>query len=368
MSIFAFGTYKVTSIDQNHISALKLALENGIDKIVTSSKYSNSLALEAVAKSIEFVDNNSLEIIVKSISSLETSELKEDIDFVLKSLKKDRLDCYLLDGFEIYLNDFKEKDNAIDIIYEKLFNAFVFLEKEVKDGTIKSYGVSSEAFSKTNDESLPYEDILILARNAAIKVGANDHSLTTISLPINLLEQDGLKCASWAKKNSLRVISTRALNAKLDNAMFRLASYDEPKEYYYYLNELLEICDNDELRSLYNLIEQLDATKHKYGWIGDYELFLVNQILPHIQKTIQNLDEKIVDELLVYIDRFLQEYKAMVAYECYKTTKVLLKDYLKDCQSRLQECAIDFLKSQENIDIIEIGMRKPSYVSDILDI
>ena len=29
MSIFAFGTYKVTSVDQNHISALKLALENG---------------------------------------------------------------------------------------------------------------------------------------------------------------------------------------------------------------------------------------------------------------------------------------------------------------------------------------------------
>jgi hypothetical protein len=39
---------------------------------------------------------------------------------------------------------------------------------------------------------------------------------------------------------------------------------------------------------------------------------------------------------------------------------------LQDCNKNLEKCAISFLKSQDNIDIIEIGMRKPKYVSSIL--
>jgi len=56
----------------------------------------------------------------------------------------------------------------------------------------------------------------------------------------------------------------------------------------------------------------------------------------------------------------------MVAFECTKMTKVQLKEKLQGCDKPLQECALDFLQAQENIDYILVGMRKPSYVMQIM--
>jgi hypothetical protein len=181
-----------------------------------------------------------------------------------------------------------------------------------------------------------------------------------------MLETEGLKCAAWAKENGLRVLVNRPLNAQKDEHMFRLADYDESTEYYHHLNELLDVSDNEELRSLYNLLEQLDENKHKFGWIGDYDSFLYAQILPHIKTALENVDEENLDTMLKYVDMFLIEYRKMVAYECSKTTKIQLKDELEYCTSSLQECAIRFLNMRDSIDFILIGMRKPSYVVDIM--
>ncbi|MDQ7067593.1 MAG: hypothetical protein Q9M40_06300 [Sulfurimonas sp.] len=56
----------------------------------------------------------------------------------------------------------------------------------------------------------------------------------------------------------------------------------------------------------------------------------------------------------------------MVAYECSKTTRLEVKEYLLDCDSKLQECALKFLLKNENIDYVLVGMRKSSYVHDIM--
>ncbi len=69
-----------------------------------------------------------------------------------------------------------------------------------------------------------------------------------------------------------------------------IANYDESHEYYHHFNELIEVCDNDMLRPLYTLLEQLDASKHKFGWIGDYDTFLYTQIVPHMKKTLEVID------------------------------------------------------------------------------
>ncbi len=187
-------------------------------------------------------------------------------------------------------------------------------------------------------------------------------------MPINILERDGLKCASWAKENGLRVLANRPLNAKYNNIMFRLADYDESKDYYNYFNELMEVCDNESLRPLYNLLEQLDASKHKFGWIGDYDVFLFAQIIPHIKKVLQRVEEDNTQAMLNFIDLFLIEYRKMVAHECAKRTKVELKEFFKECNASMQECALKFLMNRESVDYILIGMRKPSYVHEILSL
>jgi len=401
MSNFAFGTYRITDENPQHIQALKVAIESGIKLIDTSSNYMDGAAERAIALALRsFDDDKRQEVeIVSKFGYIQGSNMlahKEDPfedvveysescfhsiskSFMLDQLEKSllrleltKIDCYLLHNPEYYiyhhLNKGTSTDDILDNMFDRIFDIFVALEEQIKNGTIGSYGISSNSFSKSSKDAdfLPYEDLITLADRAAEMVGNDTHSFTTIQLPINMLETEGLKCASWAKENGLRVLVNRPLNAQKDELMFRLADYDESSEYYHHLNELLDVSDNEELRSLYNLLEQLDENKHKFGWIGDYDSFLYAQIIPHIKTTLESIDEENLDTMLKYIDMFLIEYRKMVAYECSKTTRVQLKDELEYCTSSLQECAIRFLNMRESIDFILIGMRKPSYVLDIM--
>lgn len=408
MSNFAFGTYRISDINPQHIEALKEAIESGIGMIDTSSNYMDGGAERAIAAAFrEFDEDKKDEVeIVSKFGYLQGTNLlnyKEDPSIIqnedeivkyseecyhsiaksfmyeqlsasLERLEMQRIDCYLVHNPEYYLLDAInrgiDKDERLDEMYRRLQEAFIGLEEEVKGGRILSYGISSNSFSlpHTSEEFLPYEDLPTLAYNAAMIVGNRTHSFTTIELPINILERDGLKCASWAKENGLRVLANRPLNAKYNEMMYRLADYDESKDYYTYFNELMEVCDNEALRPLYNLLEQLDATKHKFGWIGDYDVFLFTQIIPHLKKVLQKTEEESSQTLVDFIDLFLGEYRKMVAYECSKRTRVELKEFFKECSTTMQECALKFLINSENVDYILVGMRKPSYVHEILSL
>lgn len=408
MSNFAFGTYRISDINPQHIQALKEAIESGITMIDTSSNYMDGGAERAIAVAfrefdedkkdeveivskfgyiqgsnlLEYKENPSIieneDDVVKyseeCYHSISRSFMHEQLTASLERLEMEKIGCYLIHNPEYYLLDAInrgiEKDERLDEMYRRLQEAFVGLEEEVKGGRILSYGISSNSFSleHTSDEFLPYEDLLTLAYNAAMIVGNRNHSFTTIELPINLLEREGLKCASWAKENGIRVLANRPLNAKYNEMMFRLADYDESKDYYTYFNELMEVSDNEALEPLYNLLEQLDATKHKFGWIGDYDVFLFTQIIPHIKKVLQKVDEDSSKTLVEFIDLYLGEYRKMVAYECSKRTRVELKEFLKECSATMQECALKFLVNSENVDYILVGMRKPSYVHEILSL
>lgn len=400
MSSFAFGTYRVTDLNPLHIEALKAALYSGIKLIDTSSNYTDGGAERAIAKALNSIEDEyrDVEIVSKfgyiqgtnmllhkenpfeevveyspeCYHSISPSFMRDQLQRSLERLELNKIGCYLLHNPEYFIYDALkkgiEKDEIIELIYKRIYNVFVALEQEVQNGTIGSYGISSNSFSKPTDadDFLPYEDLLILAKNAAVEAGSEVHSFTTVELPINLLEQEGLKCAEWAKENGLRVLVNRPLNAFKDSLMFRLADYDEPHEYYHNLNELLEVCDTEMLKPLFNLIEQMDENKHKFGWIGDYDMFVNSQIIPHIKKSLENISKEVLETLLIYIDKFLHSYREMVAFECSKSTRVQLKDVLGDCDKKLQECAFEFLQKQESVDYILVGMRKPSYVAEIL--
>ncbi|MFA5235058.1 MAG: aldo/keto reductase [Sulfurimonas sp.] len=408
MSNFAFGTYRISDLNPQHVEALKEALRCGITMIDTSSNYMDGGAERAIALAFSEFDESikdEVEVVSKfgyiQGSSLESykedaafrgsvqevvkyspdcyhsiskSFLHNQLTLSLERLELEKLGCYLIHNPEYYIldaiNKGISKDERLDEMYRRIEDAFVALEEEVKDGRILSYGISSNSFSlnESDDEFLPYEDLITLAQNAANIAGNSRHSFTTIELPINILEREGLKCASWAKANGLRVLANRPLNAKYKNKMYRLAEYEESRDYYHHLNELLDICDTPELKALYNLIEQLDDNKHKFGWIGNYDIFLFTQIIPHIKKTLEALDENSRDAMLNSIDLFLTEYKKMVAHECSRSAKTELGDFFKECYAPMQECAIKFLMNSKNVDYILVGMRKPLYVNQILSL
>ena len=403
MSNFAFGTYRVSDYNPLHVEALKEAIESGITMVDTSSNYMDGGAERAIALALRDIDEDiktKLEIVSK-VGYIQGSNMKEyneepfedvvkysatcyhsispqfiknQLTHSLKRLEMQSISCYLLHNPEYYILDAIKKgvakDERLDEMYERIYEAFVALEEEVKSGRINSYGISSNSFSKkpNDEEFLPYEDLISIAQKAAMSVGNNQHGFTTIQLPINMLEQDGIKCAEWAKENGLRVLANRPLNAQKGELMFRLADYDESRDYFHHLNEMLELCDNEMLKPLYNLLEQLDQNRHKFGWIGDYDSFLYAQIIPHIKKTLEKLDENTLTTMLEYIERFLEEYRKMVAYECSKSTRVQLKEELSTCNEKLEVCALKFLLDLKSVDTILVGMRKPSYVNEVLSI
>jgi aryl-alcohol dehydrogenase-like predicted oxidoreductase len=374
MSTFAFGTQRITQENLLHIEALKEAIEMGVRIIDTAPYYTNGSSQRAVAQVMGLFEDeirSEIEIISKYRFANDES-LENDLTQTLQNLQLNSIETFLIDTPESFIYESIEKkmakDEMLDALYEKLFKAFVSLEKEVQNGRIKGYGISSDAFAKEHSAAdfLPYEDLLTLAQKAAKELGKEQHSFTTVAFVLNLLERDGLLCAAWAKRNGVRVLTNRALNAQKDGLMYRLAEYEEPKEYYHTLNELLEICDNKELEALYNLIEQMDMNRHKFAFVEEYDTFLVAQILPHIKKTIEKIPTELLDTLLEYIERFLTAYRDVVAYEAAKMTKVALKEYFQECNKKMQECALEYLLKIDDIDAIVVGMRKPTYVEEIM--
>ena len=403
MSNFAFGTYRISDQNPQHIAALKEAINSGIRMIDTSSNYMDGGAERAIALVFREFDEDileSIEIVSKfgyiqnenmqrhketpfdevveysenCFHSISQTFIEDQLTQTLKRLERSTLDCYLVHNPEYYLFDAInrgiDKDERLDEMYKRLYDAFMALEVEMKNGRIKSYGVSSNSFSKkrSDDEFLPYEDLIILAEDAANEIGNAKHGFTTIELPINILETDGLKCASWSHENGLRVLVNRPLNAQYEGLMHRLADYDESTEYYNHFNELMEVSDNDMLRPLFNLLEELDDNKHKFGWIGDYDAFLYSNVIPHIKTSLEVVDEENRETMYNFIDMFLAEYRKMVAYECSRATRTKLKNNLLECSSSIQEYALKYLMQRENIDFILVGMRKPSYVNEIMSL
>lgn len=150
--------------------------------------------------------------------------------------------------------------------------------------------------------------------------------------------------------------------------MFRLADYEEPNDYFHHLNAMLELCDNEVLKPIYNIVEQLDSNRHRFGWIGEYDSFFYTQVIPLLQKTVEALNEDDRDALIESLNLFFEQLKKMVAYECSKSTRTQLKVELGECEENLQQCAINFLQKTNLVDVILVGMRKPSYVTDITTI
>ncbi len=403
MAQIGFGTYRVTDLDPEHVESLRAAFDSGITVIDTSSNYMAGGAERAIGKAMFELDDDKKDAIkitskfgyiqgtqleaVKSKNYSEIVEFASHIshcihpDFMrdqlfdtLQRLDVKKIDAYLLHNPEYYLLDALNKgvkrSSALDEMYRRFYEVFIALEEEVIAGHIESYGISSNSFSVpvSNLEFLPYEDLLSIAERAALKAGAENHHFRTIQLPINILELEGLKCASWAKKNDLRVMVNRPLNAMQDKLMFRLAEYPQGNEYYNYLNELLEITDNESLKTIFNLLNQMDEVKHKFGFIDEYNAFYYQNILPHIKKVVETLASEEQLALSQLLELFFREYRKMVAYESSITTRTSLKNIFGHSEAPMQKQALDFLNNEEKIDVVLVGMRKVSYVDEINEI
>lgn len=399
ISKIGFGSYRIADGNFQHEQALRYALDSGVTLIDTSTNYTGGLSETLIGKVIANYDREALTIVSKfgyiqgellndvkqnggvadlvayderCFHSIDASFLEEQLTKSLARLNTEYIDTYLLHNPEYYL--MTEVKEVTDIskhhkeMFERIYKAFVALEKEVAKGRIRSYGISSNAFAlPENDlQFLAYDVLVDVAKLAAEEAGSESHHFTTIELPINLIEQEGLKCAKWAKSEGLTVLANRPLNAFKDNLSYRLASYSFPNDYDALLNETILFLESQKLEVLINVLTELDSVSHRFGWVGEYESFLMSQILPAIQKAFESVVDEDKEAVANALQAFLDVYAKKVAFESSKTTFSTLKGMDVDVSEPMQKRALEYLLTNSDIDCVLLGMRKVNYVQDAL--
>lgn len=319
-----FGCYRIDPRVSNHQLALRTSLIHGINLIDTSSNYGDGDSEKLIGHTLGLLYaggqlKREQTVIVSKVgylqgSNYQTSQerkangegwpdlveyadglehcihpefIADQLSHSTDRLQLDCIDVYLLHNPEYYLG-WARKNNipletARNTYYERIRNAFAHLEKEVADGRIRYYGVSSNSFPESAEN--PEFTSLKMLWEIAEEFGSGHH-FRVIQLPANLLEtgafttQNQLADASdqelaeslglpenlldtgvfssksetkdqtvieLAHELGLGVLVNRPLNAVVGNALLRLA--DAPD---------FGTSNNDEVEARINTLLQLE--------------------------------------------------------------------------------------------------------------
>jgi len=399
ISRIGFGTYRVGD-NKAHLKALTKAIESGITTIDTSSNYTSGDAEKCIAKALKTHKREKLTIISKggylqgdNLKRYHDNPLQQEVvfyqegcfhciapDFLekqltesLKRLETNYIDTYLIHNPEYYLlhnvKTTEDKDKYQKEMLERIYRAFVMLEKEVKKGRIKSYGISSNSFAKKSDalDFLPYESLMDLAKKAA---SGDKHHFTTIQLPFNMLEIEGLACIKWAKTQGIEVITNRPLNAFYHQSMYRLATYPADEGYEKSKEALLKTADTYQLPDITRIITDLDSFKTRFSFPDNAYSTLHHQAFPQLKHFIESKkSEELVEIFNKLLPDFFNHYLAFVRAETSAQARYALEEAgYENIQSPLQKMALDFILSHKEIDLVLVGAKSDAYVEELIQL
>ncbi len=318
-------------------------------------------------------------------------------------------------GMELLQKDAPLED-VRGFIHERMVEAFVTMERMVAEEHIGSYGVCSNGLSlqSSHPMHLSWEHVMGAALDAVKEVHGNASGtnqvakLSTLQLPINLLETHGLKVANRIKQylaspeksdglpKKIQIHSTRPLTCYPDRGTgtgypFKLVDYliptaedgsgqgwshemkSMPTFYTQILNETMAHFDASHIIELKEIEgrelsveerETLDGCKLLQSMIHDldnnlssgqirsflaYEEDLYTKVVPLIHDTFEELDEDSANLL----QRFFRAHGTAVRHSIAKTTRSLLKSGGQGVEKydipdniKLQEFALQFLLQQ----------------------
>ena len=448
VSRVGFGTYRVNQTQPSHKQALQFALTRGINLIDTSSNYTDGAAewlIGAVLR--EMVDTGQLArehvVIVSKVGyaqgqnyELAQQRKKEGRPFPnlvkykagldhcihpefiadqltrsLERLQLETIDCYLLHNPEYYLSWAKvaniPPDDARQEYYRRIKSAFAHLEKEVAQGRIQWYGISSNTFpiAANDPEFTSLEKVWEIADN----LSANHH-FRVAQLPFNLLETgaatllnltDSRSVLAFAQEKNLAVLVNRPLNAYRHNTLTRLTdvlppSYPTtPQEVSTTVDTLVaaerefttkwlpqikvDAATTNWLQQYLAVGQMLDKRWGEFGSYHNWRDMQSQFLLPRAQAAIEflsneeNLPDTGLSWLTGYVDLVNETLTAISAFyaesgheqaEMYHNTAVLAD---ADWQAEtLSQTAVRALRSTEGVTAVLVGMRHPRYVNDIL--
>lgn len=380
----SFGTYRTTFQNPIHIEALNYALDKGVTSIDTSSNYMYGEVEVLIGQALKTRDRKEFTITTKGgyiqgpnmqrvnegwevedlvqydqtcFHSISPMFLEDQIENSLKRLECEYIDLYLLHNPEYYLmanlkGDATDEDlqKHHEIMQQRVKKAFECLEEQVAKGKIKAYGISSNSFSKKENDYhfLEYKHLIEYAK----EIAGEEHHFKVIQLPLNMYEKDGVPCAKWAYENGLEVHVNRPLNVFYMGGMLRLGSYEKCDHF----DELMEEIQKIENKKLQELIEDLIENQSRFGFAGDVDDTIDYQVIPYIIQTL-----KIDSKFYPLLDQFLNCYKANVKHSLGKITAKKL-----GIEEPLDKVGLEYLLKKHYITKVLVGMRIKEYVERVI--
>ncbi|MCE1247067.1 MAG: aldo/keto reductase [Firmicutes bacterium] len=400
LSRIGFGSYRVTAGTQENEEALVKALRSGINLIDTSTNYTDGKSEELIGKVLKKVSNEipreDLTIISKygyiqgsNMRRLNQGQefpeivpyspacyhcihpyyLQDQLKRSLERMQIKYIDAYLIHNPEYYLmhnikkaND-RDKELHLDEMQKRIGKAFDALEREVKNKTLCSYGISSNSFSVIEEDLhfLPYRGLIKLAQEAAEKAGNPEHSFKYVQLPANMIETVGLNAfVPWAASNGLKVIINRPLNAYFSNRLYRLATYKKVDNFKETFASIKAHFLSNGNREIPRILDHLENNMGKFQSYDHFEDSFNRDILPFVKIRSFSVAE------LDMINRALDMYKAQVCSMISDLTADSLKMLGISVKPPVQDQALSFLLNNKDITAVLLGMRKPAYVDTAL--
>lgn len=444
-----FGCYRIDYRVDEHRQSLEKAILEGITLIDTSANYADGKSEILVGQVVEKlisegkIKREDLTVVTKAgyiqgsnyKTALARKEegkpfdevveyaerlwhcihpdfLQHQIEEQLGRLKMDYVDVYLLHNPEYFLgwaeHEEMKVEQAREEYYRRIKNAFVFLEKKVKEGKIKSYGISSNSFPELQNEYnfTSLEKVLQIANEIN-----DENNFKCIQLPFNLIEsgaalnknqENGTKTVlQLAKENNLEVLINRPLNAITAKGLFRLADFEVTGQYiendFIKQNKLVMMMEQDiidEKLADMESTENLEKAKKflSFGKLID-ENWKFFGTLEHYNDTIEHNFAPKINFLTDFFNNEIEEVNAKEFFakyllECYKLFNFISTYYKINANSRnakihtvinsiipeeyhsltLSQKTILLIESTEGVSTVLIGARKEKYVDDAIKI
>lgn len=453
-----FGSYRIDLRVKEHHAALARALRMGVNLIDTSANYADGNSEKLIGEALnQLVENDELsrdEIIVVTkggyiqgenyarISermnqlgdappprgselaeivqysnglwhSIHPDFLEDQITRSLERLNLDTIDCYLLHNPEYFLQwavrDNMPEDEAREIYEERILRAFDHLEREVTDGRIQWYGVSSNTFGKPEEavDRTSLEHILTGLK----KRRGEEHHFAIIQLPMNLYERGGItelnqekasaSVIGYARSHGIGVLINRPLNAIVGNRLVRLANYPEREyppeqdiadlvhdarlqedEFKEQVLQSIEINPQakDAAGKLLSFGAWLEGKWHGLASLDEWRDLVYTVIRPRIQYAFDLLqkpsraDETIfkflqeyagtIDETIEHINNYYTSRAAGLSASIHEALDEALPSRVHELS--LSQKAILALRSIEGVSCVLVGMRSEEYVEDVI--
>jgi hypothetical protein len=459
VSRLGFGGYRIDGSDPEFRAALAKALLHGVNLIDTSTNYMDgeserligSVLRELIAKGevardevvviskIGYVQGENL----KSAEEREKSGrpypemvkygegiwhcvhpefLHNQLTASLDRLGLDTLDVCLLHNPEYFLSEAAHRGNSDleaqrALFYQRMEQAFAYLESQVEAGRIRWYGVSSNTVTaKPSDpEATSFTDFLAAASRAAASRGRARACFAVLQLPMNLFESGALTTPNTghgrketvldvAQRERVAVLVNRPLNAMpaRGTGVIRLSEMAIEEEPVNLENQTVavEALEEEYRKTLapvipfsgrgtppadfFNWGTELSRVRHRLQGLEQWEPIEHQMIAPHLNQVLQAVPQlvsgPVAEQWETWRDRYIPQLLTLLRgfrREAAQKSRTRAERIAAAVDPLLPEAkrkeplsrkALWTLVSTPGVTCVLNGMRSRAYVEDAIDV